>query len=129
VGGAGDDILWGGAGDDTFMWLDGDAGAVANPAKDIIKDFGMGGSDPNGNDKIDLADLLKGHGADLTDYLNFTFDGTNTVLKVSTAGDLNGTGTYDQLITLENVDLVNGLDNQAVIDLLRDQGKLIVDIT
>jgi len=33
---------------------------VGTLALDVIKDFGMGGSDPNGDDVLDLADLLQG---------------------------------------------------------------------
>jgi len=116
-GGAGNDILHGGAGEDIFIWLDGDAGTVADPAQDVIKDFG------NGNDKLDLSSLLHGEesAGDLGQYLNFSFDGTDTVLKVSTTGDLDANGSnYDQLITLEGVDLVGSAtdQHQLALDLI-----------
>jgi len=131
VGGPGDDVLIGGPGDDTFRWLDGDAGSVANPAVDIIKDFGMGGTDPNGHDVLDLRDLLQGeeNSTDLSRYLNFSYDGTDTVLKVSSTGALlpDGSG-FDQLIRLGNVDLPNGQSNQnQIISDLIAAGKLQVD--
>jgi len=126
-GGAGNDTLWGGAGDDVFYWLIGDAGTVAAPAHDVVKDFG------NGNDKLDLHDLLQGEesSSDLGQYLNFSYDSAtgNTELKVSSTGALDASGNgYDQLITLEGVDLTGGLTNQHQIALdLIAQGKLAID--
>jgi len=96
IGGAGDDILYGGAGDDIFLWEDGDAGTVADPARDVIKDFGLDGSDPNkGNDKLDLSDLLQGeeNATDLGAYLNFSYNGSDTTIRVSTTGGLDATGS------------------------------------
>jgi len=140
IGGSGDDILYGGAGDDTFVWENGDAGTVLAPAKDIIKDFGMGGADPNGKDVLDLRDLLIGEeapGSDLAEYLNITREGTDTVIRISTTGDLQSAGTpggvvtgFDQVITLENVDLTGGMtDQNQIINNLITQGKLLVDTT
>jgi len=91
----------------------------------------MGGADPNGNDVLDLKDLLQGeeHVSDLSAYLNFSYDGTDTVLKVSSTGGLDTSGNgYDQLITLQGVDLINGeTDQNVVIGALLAQGKLVVD--
>jgi len=124
-GGPGDDTLIGGAGDDVFYWLDGDAGTVSTPAHDVVKDFG------NGNDTLDLSDLLQGEdgSSDLSQFLNFSFDGTDTVLKVSSTGGLDAFGNgYDQLITLEGVDLVGGgtIQHDIAQDLIT-AGKLWVD--
>jgi len=126
IGGSGDDILYGGAGDDTFVWEEGDAGMVAAPAHDVVKDFG------NGNDKLDLSDLLQGEGADdadLSDYLNVSLDGADTVIRVSTSGNLATDGSgFDQMITLEGVDLTGGVSDQnQLIDDLIAAGKLVVD--
>ncbi|UNV94013.1 VCBS domain-containing protein [Comamonas sp. 7D-2] len=136
IGGKGDDILIGGAGDDIFVWLKGDQGAPDAPAKDVINDFGRGGSDVNGNDVLDLHDLLQGEekSSDLSQFLNFSKSGADTVLKVSTNGNLGATGSnYDQLITFKGVDLTAGhsltttADQNALIKELIDQGKLKID--
>jgi len=141
IGGPGDDILYGGAGDDTFKWEAGDAGTVDAPAKDIIMDFGWDGEDlDKGSDKLDLGDLLEDlpQGLDiddlsdyLTDYLHVSVDGTDTVLNVSSTGNLNPDGSgFDQQITLANInliDLVGETDQAAIINALITQGKLVVD--
>jgi hypothetical protein len=136
VGGKGDDTLIGGEGDDIFLWLKGDQGTTAAPAKDVINDFGKGGSDVNGNDVLDLHDLLQGEekSSDLSQFLNFSKSGADTVLKVSTDGNLGATGSnYDQLITFKGVDLTAGhsltttADQNALIKELIDQGKLKID--
>ncbi|MGE8444138.1 MAG: VCBS domain-containing protein, partial [Comamonas testosteroni] len=136
IGGKGDDILIGGAGDDIFVWLKGDQGTTAAPAKDVINDFGKGGSDVNGNDVLDLHDLLQGEesSTDLSKFLNFSKSGADTVLKVSTDGNLGATGSnYDQLITFKGVDLTAGhaltttADQNALIKELIEQGKLKID--
>ena len=136
IGGKGDDILIGGAGDDIFVWLKGDQGTPDAPAKDVINDFGKGGSDVNGNDVLDLHDLLQGEesSTDLSKFLNFSKSGADTVLKVSTDGNLGASGSnYDQLITFKGVDLTAGhsltstADQNALIKELIDQGKLKID--
>jgi len=73
--GSGDDTLIGGAGDDEFIWMAGDEGTVAEPAHDIVNDFGLGGSDPNGKDVLDLSDLLQGeeNSSNLGTVRNFVF--------------------------------------------------------
>jgi len=131
IGGAGNDTLYGGAGDDIFVWQAGDAGTVARPFIDVIKDFGMGGADPNGNDVLDLSDLLGEDvdGSDFSSYLNISQEGDDTVIKVSTAGALQADGSgFDQVILLENVDLTDGSadPNQVIKDLI-EAGKLKVD--
>ncbi|WP_244982952.1 Ig-like domain-containing protein [Comamonas aquatica] len=132
LGGQGDDILTGGAGNDTFAWKLGDAGTTDAPALDRVTDFG------NGNDKLDLSDLLVGEHSDagsfnLTQFLHVgteTVAGqTHTVIKVSSTGELGAGGTgFDQQITLENVNLVGSETSQAqIISNLISQGKLHVD--
>ncbi|MDH1605158.1 type I secretion C-terminal target domain-containing protein, partial [Comamonas aquatica] len=132
IGGAGNDTLTGGAGNDTFKWMAGDAGSVSAPAKDVVKDFGTG------SDKLDLSDLLDGEHShsdtfNLTDYLYVSTEtvagNINTVIKVSSTGDLGANGAgFDQQITLENVNLVHGVTDQTqLINSLIQQGKLHVD--
>ncbi|GAA3987356.1 hypothetical protein GCM10022279_07960 [Comamonas faecalis] len=129
-GGAGDDILYGGAGDDTFAWAAGDQGSADAPAHDVVKDFGMGGADANGKDKLDLSDLLQDvdAGSDLTQYLHVEQSGSDTVIKVSSSGNLaSGGAGADQVITLEGVDLVaGGTDQHDIINALIAQSKLYV---
>jgi len=131
IGGVGNDTLNGGAGDDVFAWGNGDAATVSAPALDVVRDFGLGGSDPNGKDVLDLRNLLVGeeNSSDLSHYLNFSYDGVNTVLKVSSTGTLLADGTgFDQMIRLENVDLMAGVtDQNQIINNLIAAGKLLVD--
>jgi len=131
IGGKGNDTLIGGSGDDVFRWEEGDAGSVLAPTEDLIKDFGMGGTDPNGNDVLDLRDLLLGeeNSSDLSQYLNIVFDGSATVIHVSTTGGLQADGSgFDQIIMLENVDLTGGLSNHnQIIKDLMDANRLLVD--
>ncbi len=126
-GGEGNDILIGGAGDDIFKWGDGDAGTVSSPAHDTVKDFGLGNGDPNGEDKLDLADLLTATASDdLTQFLSISYDGANTVINVSSAGGLVANGP-DQIITLEGVNLVGSYTDQtSLINSLVNDGKLVV---
>jgi len=133
IGGAGNDTLYGGTGNDVFVWLEGDAGTVDKPAEDIIKDFGLGGSDPNGGDILDLSDLLSGADTDNTDLSNYLYisqEGDDTVIKVSTTGDLQADGTgFNQSITLENVDLTDGnTDQNQIIKDLIEAGRLKVEV-
>ncbi len=133
IGGEGDDILIGGAGNDTFKWGAGDAGTAALPAVDVVRDFGVGGSDPNGKDVLDLGSLLQGEeasDADLTKFLNITKDGADTVVKISSTGVLGSDGAgFDQKIILEDVDLTSGnsADQSQLIKQLIQQGKITMD--
>lgn len=97
-----------------------------------IVGFGEGGKD-----SLDLRDLLQGReaeDADLTGYLNVTYQDGNTVIKVSADGDLKGNrgddaaGKIDQTITLEGVDLVSEHDDMAsVIASMIKAGQLSID--
>jgi len=135
LGGLGDDTLYGSAGDDIFLWKNGDAGTVGAPAHDVVKDFGLDGSDPNkGSDTLDLSDLLQGEDSDnVFQYLNFSYDGDSghTTILASSTGNLQTTGIdatgYDQVITLENVDLTYGITDQHQLALkLINDGKLVI---
>jgi len=128
---AGLDTLIGTAGNDLFIWQHGDAGTVASPNLDVVKSFGTAG-----NDKLVLGDLLQGeeHTSDLSKFLHFeTQAGTagtvNTVIKVSTSGNLAADGSgYNQQIVVEGVDLTGtSHDQNTMIKDLIDQGKLKLD--
>ncbi|MFC3531085.1 type I secretion C-terminal target domain-containing protein, partial [Vogesella facilis] len=124
-GGFGNDTLIGGAGSDTFKWALGDQGQAGAPTIDTIKDFQTGA----GGDVLDLKDLLRGENSgNLTNYLHFTSDGTNTVVQVSSAGQFNGSNydaTADQRIVLEGVNLTGG--DAAIIDQLKNNNNLKTD--
>jgi len=128
LGGQGNDTLIGGDGDDVFVWSKSDQGTIEAPATDVVKDFG------NGNDKLDLSDLLQGEQnvTDLSKFLHIDREGANTVLKVSSSGGLSTTGAnFDQKITLEGVAWNDpGNDATAQNNLIKQliaQGKLVVD--
>ncbi|NVK41761.1 MAG: type I secretion C-terminal target domain-containing protein, partial [Oceanospirillaceae bacterium] len=129
IGGDGNDILTGGDGDDIFLWQENDAdgGTTENPIIDTITDFNV-----SGNDTLDLSDLLVGehdgtgmNADNLVDYLNFTSDGTDTVVHIAPAGD----GNVTQEIILQDVDLTSGgtLSNQDIIDTLVASNNLNTD--
>ncbi|WP_415831014.1 type I secretion C-terminal target domain-containing protein, partial [Castellaniella denitrificans] len=132
IGGAGNDTLIGGLGDDVFVWTLGNQGTTDKPAVDHIADFGMGGGDPNGQDKLDLSDLLQipADENDLTQYLHVAYDSTtnSTVINISTSGGVSATH-YDQQIVIDNTDLTAGYDDSQadLINSLIQQGKLQVD--
>ncbi len=125
TGGSGNDNLTGGAGADTFVWNLGDKGTTSSPASDTIADFTTGAS----GDKLDLRDLLQGENSgNLTNYLHFVSDGTNTTVSISSAGAFNGSNyatTTDQTIVLNGVNLT-GTDT-AIITLLKNNNNLITD--
>jgi VCBS repeat-containing protein len=126
------DTLLGTAEDDLFVWHQGDAGTVASPVTDVVKNFGAAG-----NDKLDLADLLQGEEAssDLGKFLHLETrteaDGktVDTLIKVSTAGALDADGNgFNQQILLEGVNLTGGShDQNSMIKDLIEQGKLKID--
>jgi len=126
------DTLLGTADDDLFVWHQGDAGTVASPVTDVVKNFGAAG-----NDKLDLADLLQGEEAanDLSKYLHLETrteaDGKtiDTVINVSTAGTLDAAGNgFNQQILIEGVNLTGtSHDQNTMIKELIEQGKLKID--
>jgi Ca2+-binding RTX toxin-like protein len=113
IGGLGADILTGGLGADTFRFLSTGLDATF----DRVTDFSTAQGD-----KIDLKNLLVGYDAvtkAITDFVEFTTVGANTVVKV----DRDGTGTtygWQQVAQLDNV---TGLTDEAA---LRTNGNLIV---
>jgi len=118
------DTLLGTNGDDVFAW------SLADnlPGGDTIVDFDAS------SDVIDIADILDSavDTADLSSYLDIGLsgDGASTVIRVSNSGDFEHA---DQVITLEGVNLLGGVDlndpaalNDALQHLV-DAGKLITD--
>ncbi|MFO1390558.1 beta strand repeat-containing protein [Cellvibrio sp.] len=125
TGGVGNDNLSGGSGVDTFVWNLADRGTTASPANDTVTDF----SALSGGDKLDLRDLLQGESSgNLTNYLHFSSDGTNTTISISSTGAFNGSNyatATDQQIVLNAVNLTGG--DTAIINLLKANGNLITD--
>ncbi|NBA97855.1 calcium-binding protein [Pseudomonas sp. R5(2019)] len=120
-GGAGNDILYGGDGLDTLF---GGAGEdifvfeVANAFNniDVIKDFDVA------NDSIDISDILGGYDPMtdlLTDWVEMTTSGSDTILKVDRDGD-GGTYSLAQIATIQGV---TGLTDEAA---LVSGGQLLV---
>ncbi|MEP4149385.1 MAG: retention module-containing protein [Halioglobus sp.] len=113
--------------DDVFAFAlneDGESGSDVS-----ITGFGEAGTDA-----LDLRDLLVGEeadGADLTSFLNVSFDGANTVIEVSSSGGFaegsDGAANVDQTITLEGVDLVGTDELSTVIQNMLESGQLITD--
>jgi T1SS-143 domain-containing protein len=134
VGGTGSDTLTGGDGSDLFLWEEGDADTTST--SDTISDFDNS-SVSSGGDMIDLTDLLQGEGkignnaGNLTNYLYFVYDGTDTTLYISVDGDFVGgyeSSAVDQTIVFSGVDLTDGFSSQAdIIESLLTNGNLLVD--
>jgi len=113
--------MTGGDGRDVFMWENGDASDALSPAQDHITDF-----DANEGDALHLSDLLQDEeGSDLTEYLDFNFDGNDTTIDVSETAN----GDVTQTIVLDNTDITNAgsLSNQQIIDGLLANNNLITD--
>lgn len=113
IGGKGVDALNGGNGADIFRFLAKDLDATS----DGVTDFRT-----NQGDKIDIKDLLFGYDpvtSAITDFVEFTTSGANTVVKI----DRDGTDTnynWQQIVKLDNV---TGLTDEAA---LRTNGNLII---
>ena len=99
IGGTANDILIGGRGNDT---LRGNAGADlfivsgVDSGNDTIEDFTVADGDA-----LDISRALQGTSGQLTNYVQLTPSGTNTLLAISTAG--RGTGYTNIVITLLGV--------------------------
>ncbi|SDP86505.1 T1SS-143 domain-containing protein/type I secretion C-terminal target domain (VC_A0849 subclass), partial [Ectopseudomonas guguanensis] len=122
IGGPGNDVLIGGAGNDTFVWTAADRGGNYH---DIVKDFG------NGDDKLDLSQLLVGvsdasNPDVLDDYLSFSFTASDTVISISSSGDVANATSIDQTITLQNTLLGGGMGSAAdIIQGMLDNHQLV----
>ena len=114
-------------GDDVFAFELSDEGQAG-------EDVTISGFGDSGSDALDLRDLLAGEeaeDADLTSYLNVSFDGANTVIEVSSSGGFAegsaGAVSVDQTITLEGIDLVGSDELSTVIQNMLNNGQLITD--
>jgi T1SS-143 domain-containing protein len=139
IGGTGNDSLTGGAGADTFKWGLNDHGTTSSVAVDTITDFGTA-SYASGGDRLDLRDLLSGETASALDkFIHFNWNGTNTIIYISTSGAFtagnsaatNPTNVINndvQQIVISGLNLTSGFttDLQIINDLIA-KGKLITD--
>ena len=124
IGGAGDDVLYGQEGDDTLLGnlgndlLSGGSGAdifvlTKDGGVDSILDF-----DQSAGDILDIQDILQGYDPladNLSDFVQLTEQGGNTLVQV----DTSGTGTAFETVAV--LDGVTGLN----IDDLSSGGNLI----
>ncbi|MGM0554727.1 MAG: type I secretion C-terminal target domain-containing protein, partial [Pseudomonadota bacterium] len=124
-----DDPLVNDEGADVFSWNAEDAGDPGEPSEYTIQGFTLGefGDDPEA-DKLDLGDLLHDENEETVDqYIMAVEDEGNTVLYVSSTGDLEGDqANADQMITLEGVDM-GGMESSEFIQSLIDNGQLNID--
>ncbi len=123
-GGGGSDFLWGGDGQDD-LWGDGGADIFVFEATnaynniDVIKDFTLGQ-----NDVIDINNLLTAYDPltdVLTDFVEITTNGSDSVLKV----DRDGTGSTYSLTQIALIEGITGLTDEAA---LVTAGRLVVTI-
>ncbi|MBL8638662.1 MAG: type I secretion C-terminal target domain-containing protein, partial [Alphaproteobacteria bacterium] len=111
LGKGGTDTLYGGLGADSFKF---DVSAVGNI--DTVKDFKLAEAD-----KLDLRDLLVGYDSltkAITDFVECTTSGANTIVKVDRDG-AGATYGWQQIAVIENV---TGLTDEAT---LKANGTLI----
>jgi Ca2+-binding RTX toxin-like protein len=111
LGKGGNDTLYGGLGADSFKF---DVSAVGNI--DTVKDFKLAEAD-----KLDIRDLLVGYDPltkAITDFVECTTSGANTIVKVDRDG-AGATYGWQQIAVLENV---TGLTDEAT---LKANGTLI----
>lgn len=88
------DNLYGGTGSDTFMFLK----ETAFKNIDVINDFSK-----TQNDRINIKDLLQGYDPltkAITDFVQITTSGSNSILKVDADGGANG---FVQIATIKGV--------------------------
>ncbi|MCZ7641493.1 MAG: type I secretion C-terminal target domain-containing protein [Pseudorhodoplanes sp.] len=104
-GNGGTDNLYGESGADTFMFK----AATALSASDNIQDFSTGAGD-----KIDISDVISGYDPlshAITDWVQITTSGSNSLLKVDTDGAANG-ANWQQIATIIGV---TGLTDEAAL--------------
>ncbi|MGH1378023.1 MAG: calcium-binding protein [Alphaproteobacteria bacterium] len=109
-GGVGNDNLWGQNGADTFVF-EGDISSLGN---DNVQDFSL-----SEGDMLDISDLLSGYDPltdAISDFVQITDDGVNSIVSVDADGGADG---FVQIATLFSV---NGLTDE---DALEASGNLI----
>ncbi|CZF83843.1 Poly(beta-D-mannuronate) C5 epimerase 7 [Grimontia marina] len=114
IGGLGNDVLRGDSGNDTFVWRKNEFGT------DRILDF-----NPK-FDTLDLGDLLINESQNpLGNYLKFELNNGSTVISI----DADLSGTYEQSIILEGVDLfdIYGSTKEDIINGMFDAGAIVTD--
>ena len=122
IGGVGNDHLYGGTGADTFVWNAADRGGNYH---DVVHDFNVADGD-----KLNLSALLDGvdpnAGVDvLSQYLNVdTSNGVDTLVNVSSSGQVQDTAAVDQTITLANT-VLSGGDSASIIQGMLDNNTLV----
>jgi len=125
IGGSGDDTLTGGFGDDVFQWNFGEQGTSETPANDIVTDFG------NGNDVLDISDLLQEESRDTIDQYVFAEENNgDTVLYINAEGGLAGDkDNADQIVRLEGKTFEDfgGGTGQDVIQHMLNNEQLKID--
>jgi Ca2+-binding RTX toxin-like protein len=121
-GDGGDDILYGGTGSDTLVGGSGADTFVFELATAFGNVDAISGFSTAQGDKIDISDLLAGYDPLthlLTDWVEITTSGSNSILKV----DRDGAGSTYSLSQIASINGVTGLTDEAA---LVSSGNLIV---
>ena len=112
IGGLGQDELTGGAGNDTFVFKDGQS----FDAVDTIKDYHAS------YDAIDISDLLSAYDAMtdiITDFVQITDDGTHSTLAV------DADGGADNFVAIATILYETGMTDEVALE---SSGKLITTV-
>jgi Ca2+-binding RTX toxin-like protein len=111
IGGPGNDDMTGGKGEDTFVWNRSDLGSPGNPASDVLNDF-----DPLEGDRLDLSSVLDGDEYNLV----ATADGGRLTLQVTDVDD-----NVLQNIVLASFEVATDYEAQAALDAMLAADQII----